>query len=280
MKRELAFFFALERIEAAKRVLLSPFDVVCGAFKKVRLFSEKKQVLLDKINALHEELSEYKRITFDYNELKQQNEYLRGVSPIIRGLDLDTITATHRPDASHPFTVVVELPDAVAEKVAVGDVAVSLHGLFGRVVFKNKNNIMIVLATNLLSKIPVRSRQSKRRAILLGNNVDYLKIKYVQNEEELLAPGESGTDGRAAFEEQDGGATANGPTSHQTQTRKVGPFIEGEILETIAAGGFFPPGIPVAKIERRDENGEPRAKWVCCEENSEFVTIVFRKWGA
>jgi rod shape-determining protein MreC len=215
--------------------------------KKTSQIIKEKTELINEIDSLNKRINNYQKALFNYKELKAENDYLKSILPIAESINMKTFTVIKRTASCQPFVVISS--DENFENVRPGDVVISTDGLFGRVVSKNNKKITVLLATHIHSRIPVISRESKNRAILFGQNCDFLKIKYVTND-------------NASGEVQECEAKKN--------------FIEGEILETIDTGGFFPQSIPVAKIEK-DKTGHIKAKWLCSEGKELFMTILFKK---
>ncbi|MDR0625202.1 MAG: hypothetical protein LBF72_02010 [Holosporales bacterium] len=259
IKHEALSYWIFEKVNLVTTYLLKPFELARRALKNAQDLLKGQEALLQEIGCLQRRVLQYEKKLIDYNAVKEENLFLQKVMPIVKTLDSSTITV-RRPAPSQPFTVVTDIGGAIAENVSIGDVVVSVNGLFGRVVFKTANSVVILVVPNLQSRIPVRSRESKKKAILFGNNTPFLKIKYINEE----------ADG------DDVGMKQPLQNDFFQKRKDLEEFVEGEILETVSSGGFFQHGIPVARIER-GSNGKLLAKWICSNDEDEFMTIVFRK---
>jgi cell shape-determining protein MreC len=263
VKHEIISFFVFDKLNALFSFVERPVVFAKDQWAKVTCFVKSKQDLAEEIEKLKQTIDTYKKQTLEYKDLQRENEYLASVLPLIKALNIKTITVVQKPDPSQPFVSTSLLANEFAEEVAVGNAVLSEHGLFGRVIFKRSKEVMILLATNLQSRIPVVSSKSKKKAVLFGKNSNYLKIKYVEDSaEEHNHNAVSGAlqDRSIFFEEE----------------KRRNSFIEGEILETSDEGGFFPRSIPVARIEK-DSNGNVVAKWLCSDEPSSFITIAINR---
>ena len=245
------FYFA-QKVDSFVNRIVEPFSNASDKITKAVQITKNKQELIQELNDLKDIILKYEDVLIEYNNLKEENEYLIAMLPLVKSINLKTITVIKRVDPAQPFVAVSSLPKNVLEEIYVGDVAISVNGLLGRVVSKNDTGIVVLLATNLLSRIPVISSKSNKKAILFGNNNDLFKIKYVSNSDDNL-------DSKAFL-----------------QNKKLNnEFLEGEMLMTDDSGGFFPKYIPVAKIEK-DKDGNLVAKWICDQGHS-FMTIVLKR---
>jgi cell shape-determining protein MreC len=266
IKYEIISFFVFDKLQTLFAFVEKPIAFAKDRLARVLYFIKNKKELMEEIEKLQKAINTYKKQNLEYKGLQQETEYLLSILPLIKALNINTITVVQKPDPSQPFVSTSLLTEAVANEVSIGNAVLSEHGLFGRVIFKRDKEVMILLATNLQSRIPVVSNKSKKKAVLFGKNSNYLQIKYVENS----------TEGR---DMQNGalpsGALQNGPVFFEDEERRNG-FIEGELLETSDEGGFFPRAIPVARIEK-DSNGNVRAKWLCFDEPSSFITIAISR---
>jgi cell shape-determining protein MreC len=249
-KNETVSFCVLSKVHSIIGYIQAPFVAARTVLDGVCQMFRDKTDLISEISGLRSQILQYEQRNFDYNDTKEENAYLKEIAPTIKALNAESMTVVSRPARLQPFVVVSTLSDTVLDKISVNDIAISAHGLFGRVVFKDKHNVFVLLATNLQSRIPVRGRESNNRAILLGDNSVFLKIKYVK----------TGDNCDEVFQD----------------SRKSDAFIDGEILETLDTGGFFTKAIQVAKIEHGERNCV-RAKWLCGEGHENFITVVFRR---
>jgi rod shape-determining protein MreC len=251
VKNEKISFLIFGEIDNLLNFIKRPFFMANDVVVRTSQLTKERKELIQEIFNLKKKLNKYAKKKFGYKKLKEENIYLKSILPIVSGLDLKTITTIQKPALSQHFVVVSSLPKDIAKNITSGDIVLSTKGVFGKVIYNDKGNISILLITHINSRIPVISTKSRKKAILFGKNCDFLKIKYVKDENEE-------EDEKSVFQ------------------KEKAKFIEGEILETIDTCGFFLKSCPVAKIEK-DSNGNMQAKWICSGEQSSFVTIVFRK---
>jgi cell shape-determining protein MreC len=267
VKHEIVSFFIFDKFNVLFAFVEKPIAFAKDQLAKVMCFVKSKKDLAEEIETLKRTISMYKKQNLEYQGLQRENKYLASILPLIKALNVKTVTVMQRPDPSQPFVSTSLLEEEFTEEVAVGNAVLSEHGLFGRVIFKRGKEVMILLATNLQSRIPVVASKSKKRAVLFGKNSNYLKIKYVEDS------AEEHNSATAGMVLQSGGQAK--PVFFEEEKR-MGSFIEGEFLETSDEGGFFPRAIPVARIEK-DSSGNVRAKWLCSDEPSSFITIAIAR---
>jgi cell shape-determining protein MreC len=265
VKHENITFFIFDKINALLLCVETPVTFIKNQIARVAGFVKDKEELLDEIEKLKQTIITYKKHGLVYKNISRENEYLTSILPLIKALNVKTITVVQKPAPAQPFVSISSLSEEFVDTVAVGNAVLSEHGLFGRVIAKNGDKVMILLATHLQSRIPIVSTQSKKRAVLFGKNNNYLKIKYVDGGGEELSKS-------SKLQATKGRGENDGPPFFEDEKQKDG-FINGEILETSDEGGFFPKSIPVARIEK-DNNGNIRAKWLCSDEPSAFITIA------
>ena len=97
-----------------------------------------------------------------------------------------------------------------------GDAAVTGEGLVGRVAEVGERSARVLLLTDINSRIPVVIERSRDQGILAGDNSDNPRLLYL---------------------------------SHGSQ------LVPGDRVVTSAAGGAFPPGLPVGIVKSTDTGG-------------------------
>lgn len=211
---------------------------------------ETKKKLRERISALEMELQIREKECADVVRLREENEALRGILPLVR--EHETVTVVAKPKPGNPF-LFVTYPDSTSlEHIDIGARAIAPQGFLGTVVAKDRQKVLLLLATQLQSRIPVRSRQSHQRALLQGRNSPFFAIKYAHREEERKE------------------------TSHETaavarpfiqEKNRKQDFIDGEILELCDAP------IPVARVVRK--NGKVLAEWLV-QTPSRYITLFLK----
>lgn len=211
---------------------------------------ETKKKLRERISELERELQTREKEWVDVVQMREENEALRGVLPLVR--ERETVTVVAKPKPGNPF-LFVTYPDAASlEHIDVGALAVAPQGFVGTVVAKDGPKVLLLLATQLQSRIPVRSRQSHQRALLQGRNSPFFAIKYAHLEDE-----EKGTSLETASEAR--------PFIKEDNRKQ--DFVDGEILELCDAP------IPVARVVRK--KGKVLAEWLV-QTPSKYITLVLK----
>lgn len=220
-----------------------------STFLKSKL--ESKEKLRSKIAALEKQLQTHEKQFFDIQQLREENEALRAILPLVR--DRTTITVICKPKPSNPFLFVTYPGPEALEGIKPGALVLAPQGLVGTVVAKEAEEVVILLATQVQSKIPVRSQQSHKRALLLGQNTRFFALKYAHDEAEETASQEEGI------------SSADRPFVKDSHIKEG--FIEGEILE------LCDQPIPVARVVKRGK--KILAEWLI-KSPSKYLTILLK----
>ena len=115
-----------------------------------------------------------------------------------------------------------------------GQAVVMNGGLVGRVIETGKSSSRILLLTDINSKIPVISIDSRERSILAGNNTENPKLLYMPKESKI---------------------------------------VDGEVIITSGDGDMLPPGLMVGKATKLADGSYevlPFVSW----HNIEYVSIL------
>lgn len=254
------FLYSLHHSKNAPLNLLSKIEMlnesvrarIKSAFSFLEHVGETKKNLRLQVAELEEQLRFYERAWLNAEQLREENEALRGVLPLVRGHK--TLTVAVKPKPGHPFLFVTYPSADALEQIEIGALAVAPQGFVGTVVAKEETKVLLLLATQVQSRIPVRSRQSHRQALLVGRNSPFFTIKYTHREVEDNDEGISIKD------------TQRRPIFIKEADLKQ-DFIDGEILELCDTR------IPVARIVRK--NGKTLAEWVV-QTPSNYITILLK----
>jgi len=181
------------------------------------------------INYCYKKLSEIINVHEENERLRKENEELFLLKDQIRAVKTENNllkkllyhldTPQYR---THTARIIAETGSAYAnslilylgdqaENIKSGYAVVSSKGLIGRIDVISGNYARVMLITDINSKIPVVSAQSRERGILIGTNSSELKLIFTP----LLAE-----------------------------------LHKGDILVTSGVGGGLPPDIPVARIKK------------------------------
>lgn len=217
---------------------------ISSCFINIKKHITHKKNLLYEMKKLENIILAYEKQLFDYNQLQEENNYLRSILPIVRAQNLETITVIQHPIPSHPFLSLTYPSEDIYKKIQIGNIVLSPQGLIGHVIAKKNSEITVLLATHIQSKIPIISTQSRKRAILFGKNTMFFSLKYVQPE--LLHP-----------------------LPFIKETHGKSEFIEGEILEFFDQNNNIK--IPVARIVKK--NNKIMAEWLV-KQQTKYITIL------
>ncbi len=167
-------------------------------------------------------------------QMQKENENLKNLLNYIQDLEYKFITAKIVGNSSGPFTRSAIINAGESDSVIKGQAVVNNGGLVGRVVEVGNNSSRVLLLTDINSKIPVISMDSRERSILAGNNTESTKLIYLPKESKIA---------------------------------------DGEVVLTSGDGEVMPPGILVGRAYKlADGSFEvlPFVKW----HNIEYVSIL------
>jgi rod shape-determining protein MreC len=167
-------------------------------------------------------------------KLEAENEALRGLLHYVPRDPRAFITARIIADTGGAFAHSLVLNAGKRDGVKRGQAVISGNGLVGRVVGLGSRSSRILLITDLNSRIPVITEQTRTRAILAGNNSGRPVLNH-------LPPGVS--------------------------------VLPGERIVTSGHGGAFPPGLPVGVIVSVSDGGIGIQPFVASDK-IEYVRVV------
>ncbi|MCG8511575.1 MAG: rod shape-determining protein MreC, partial [Rhodospirillales bacterium] len=167
-------------------------------------------------------------------KLEAQNQALRGLLNYVPREPRAFIAARIIADTGGAFAHSLILNAGERDGVKRGQAAVSGDGLVGRVVGVGSRSSRVLLITDLNSRIPVITEQTRTRAILAGNNSGRPVLNH-------LPPGVS--------------------------------ILPGERIVTSGHGGALPPGLPVGVIVSVSDGGIGIQPFVAADK-IEYVRVV------
>jgi len=167
-------------------------------------------------------------------KLESENQALRGLLNFIPRDPKAYISARVIADSGGAFAHSLVLNAGSRDDVRRGEAVVTGDGLVGRVVGVGARSSRILLLTDLNSRIPVITQQSRIRAILAGNNSSRPVLNH-------LPPGVS--------------------------------VVPGERIVTSGHGGAFPPGLPVGVVVSVSDGGIAVQPFVA-PDRIEYVRVV------
>jgi rod shape-determining protein MreC len=210
--------------------VLLPFNIIkdSGDSFKTYIFVHSKNAELT---------AENKKLRLQIARLyqeRQENEQLHELLNYVKELDYEYITAKVVGNASGPFTRSSLVNAGENDGVLKGQAVVMNGGLVGRVVEVGSSSSRILLLTDINSKIPVISMDSRERSILSGNNTENPKLLYLPKESKIT---------------------------------------DGEIMITSGDGDMIPPGLMVGKAAKLSDGSYevlPFVSW----HHIEYVSVL------
>lgn len=150
-----------------------------------------------------------------YLQLKEENNELKKLLNFISESKLSYVTARVIGESNTPYIRSVLINAGSIDKVKAKQAVINYYGLVGRVIEVGEKTSRVLLLTDINSKIPVLTAETRERGILVGNNSTNLTVQYL-------------------------------PDDSRTKV--------GELVVTSGDAGIFPPGLPVGTITKIEEN--------------------------
>lgn len=213
-------------LDAVSRPVATVNDVIAEARELVNLRAENAQLRKERDRLLQWEAAG--------RRLEAENQALQRLLHFIPHEARGFISARVIADTGGAFAHSLVLNAGADDEVRRGQAVVSGDGLVGRVVSVGARSSRILLLTDLNSRIPVVTEQSRVRAVLAGNNTGRPVLDH-------LPPNDTVT--------------------------------VGERVVTSGHGGVFPPGLPVGVIVSIGDNGTVVQPLVATD-RLEYVRVV------
>lgn len=205
-------------LEAPGRIFAvssSFYDVVAGSVNyaagKLRYLSDLETENIE----LKLEVARLKKLQSDIQSIGLENSALRSLLKVAEEPHLRYTTAKLLTVSSNPFTRMAVIGAGKKHNILIDQVVINSEGLVGRVVEVSDGFSKVMLITDLNSRIPVVTSESRQRGILVGG-ISEGKIVYL--------------------------------------TENHGIKV-GETVETSGDGKIYPAGIVVAKITGIAQSG-------------------------
>jgi len=221
----------MDSLAPAIELARAPEDFTQKMQNNLGAFLQQKDKILN-LQAINEKLQASQVMV---RQIQQENTELRSLLKIPQ--DKYKIVA-HARVLSYPGVPYVKsilLGVGKQQGVAPLQAVLTPYGLIGRVTDVGETSCRVILITDLNAQVPVITKPGQVHAILTGNNMETLQLKYIQD--------------------------------------AYGPIAVGDAVETSASGGIFPSGIPVGTV-RKIEGEHILIKPLADLENLNFVTIV------
>jgi rod shape-determining protein MreC len=167
-------------------------------------------------------------------ELASENAKLRALLRFAPASRQAYTSARVAADATSPYSRSVIITSGRDQNVQEDSAVVNEAGLVGRVVEPGRKTSRVLLLTDMNSRIPVISQESRERAIAGGNNSDMLSLNYLPENSRLRV---------------------------------------GETIITSGDGGVLPPGLPVGVVTKI-EKGVATVKPFADDYRLEYVSVI------
>lgn len=166
-------------------------------------------------------------------QLEAENIALRELLHYSADEQLKFTTAKVITDRSGPFSRTVLINAGAKLGIANGQPIVNADGMVGRILETGEHSARVLLLTDINSRVPVISEQSRERSIAAGNNTEDLSLLYLADDtkikigEKLLTSGDGNT--------VPAGLPLGEVTAIEKGVVKVRPFANWYHLEYVSA---------------------------------------------
>jgi rod shape-determining protein MreC len=198
----------LDVVSPVLQVVSVPFKAIQYATDNIANFFttyEQNKTLRKEIAALDKRL-----LHFDH--ILRENKRLKNLLNYVEGLQYKTISAQIIGTTVDPFAHSVLINAGGNQKIKKGQAVVNHEGLVGHIVEVGTNTARVLLLSDINSRIPVISNESREHAILAGQNTFAPQLNYLHKETTLQ---------------------------------------DGELMRTSGSGEVFPSGIGVGIVEKQ-----------------------------
>jgi rod shape-determining protein MreC len=212
------------------RVLAKPVDAVSASGHWISSMMHLEQDN-EKLKADNARLLQWQAAA---TELSAENDKLRALLKFAPASTKTYTSARVAADTGSPYSRSIIITSGKSQGVEEDLAVISDAGLVGRVVDAYKKTARVLLLTDINSRVPVISENSRERSIAGGNNSDTLSLIYLPENSKLQV---------------------------------------GEKIITSGDGGVLPPGLPVG-IVTKIENGAATVKPFVDSYHLEDVSVV------
>ncbi len=147
-----------------------------------------------KLKADRERLLQWQGVA---RRLEAENAALRDLVKLAPDPQTHFVAARVVSNSTSTFAQSIVVNAGSSDGVKKANVVVSSEGLVGRVVAVSPRAAMIMLITDLNSRVPVLVGESRARAVLAGDNSDYPRLIHVITETEIKPGDQIATSGMA-----------------------------------------------------------------------------------
>lgn len=194
-----------------------------------------------KLKADRERLLQWQGVA---RRLEAENAALRDLVKLAPDPQTHFVAARVVSNSTSTFAQSIVVNAGSSDGVKKANVVVSSEGLVGRVVAVSPRAAMIMLITDLNSRVPVLVGESRARAVLAGDNSEYPRLIHVITETEIKPGDQIATSGMAGgfppglpigvVAEVDGTSITVRPNMDRSRLEFV-RVVDYEVLEMISA---------------------------------------------
>jgi rod shape-determining protein MreC len=217
-------------LQPALAVVLKPVDAVHNATDGVHHFFATMDENR-KLKAENDALRHWQSVAMG---LKSENESLRQLANYQPVQEISYVSARVLSSSAGDFVQSLMIDAGKDDGILNLQPVVDTNGLVGRVVELGSHSARVLLLSDVASRVPVVTGDSRQRALLTGTGNELLRLNYVE------------------------------PDAH---------IKLGELVTTTQEGGLIPGGIPVGTVFRHDESGY-LVKPVRSLSRAEYVRVV------
>lgn len=208
-------------------------DLIAGAENIMDVHEENRRLRLENERLLH-----WQEIA---RQLERDNAHYRRLLNVRSHSSVRYVTARVIAETGGPFVKTLVLAAGSRDGVEAQQAVLGSRGLVGRVTESGEKASRILLITDLNSRVPVLIEESKRRAILAGDNSGQPRLMFMEAEAEIRPGDRIVTSGH-------GGVFPPGlPVGVVAQTGdgvlRVRPFVEWSQLETVSVLRYHSPAL-------------------------------------
>jgi rod shape-determining protein MreC len=208
-------------------------DVIAGAENVLDVHEENQRLRLENDRLLH-----WQEVA---RQLERDNAHYRRLLNVRSHSSIRYVTARVVAETGGPFVKTLVLAAGDKDGVEPQQAVLGARGLVGRVTEAGAEASRILLITDLNSRVPVLIEESKRRAILAGDNSGHPRLMFMEAEAEIRPGDRIVTSGH-------GGVFPPGlPIGVVAQSGdgvlRVRPFVEWSRLETVSVLRYRPPAL-------------------------------------
>lgn len=166
-------------------------------------------------------------------QLEAENKALRELVNYSAQEELRFTTAKVISDRGGPFTRTALINAGSGLGITEGQPVINGDGLVGRIIETGQHSARVLLLTDINSRIPVITSESRERAIAAGNNTETLRLLYLPDDtqvavgEKLVTSGDGNT--------VPAGLPVGEVVSVEGRVAEVRPYVSWQRLEYVSA---------------------------------------------